>query len=146
MRFTLSTAATAATLLSLTSAAPTKRDTDAAANGYGANFKFPLANGFPSPGPKALANVETLAGGPLPAATPPNPGATGALDLMVIATNELTETAFFTELLYNVTHEVDGYKVDNKAYVMSSIQAIKNVSYLHAHTPVLQPELLLTLH
>lgn len=129
-------ALTAAAILALTSAVPTRnaqRDTAVVdttpPNGYGANFKFPLANGFPSPKQKAIDTIAKLAGGSLPnGPAPPNPGATGALDLMVIATNELTEVAFFTELLHNVTSGVDGYTgIDNKEYVIKSLQAIKNV-------------------
>lgn len=100
-------------------------------NGYGADFKFPLANGFPNPSQSAISKIESLAGGTLPnGAAPSSPGSAGILDFQVIATNELFEVAYFTELLYNVTNGVEGYGTGSlsKSYVEKSLMAIKNVS------------------
>lgn len=104
-------------------------------NGFGADFSFPLANGFPNPSANAIKSIEKQAGGTLPnGAAPPAPGADLLADFQVIAANEIFEVAYFTELLHNVSNNVAGYKVAESSYdyVVKSLSAIKAQEELHA--------------
>lgn len=92
---------------------------------------FPLADGFPSPTPAQLAEIETLAGGtlpngPLPTALKPD----GVAALQLIALNEIFEVAYFTELLNNITTKVPGYELTgyNSTYITQALTAIVNAS------------------
>lgn len=82
-------------------AAPAVQVPDTPPNGFGSNFKFPLNNGFPNPSPKAIQKLQVQAGGTLPNTPQKDFGKAGALDFQVVATNEIFEVAFFTELLHN---------------------------------------------
>jgi len=98
---------------------------------------FPLRDGFPNPSPAQLAVIEKAAGGTLPnGPTPPNPNsAAAALDLQVIAFNEIFEVAYFTQLLHNVTTGVHGYKVSDrwgKAYIVKLLTEVIAQEKLHA--------------
>lgn len=105
----------------------------AAANVAATPFKFPTSDGFPNPSPKQLAHIEqdaqgSLPNGPLPTAVK----ADGVTTLQLLATNELFEVAYFTELLNNVTHEIAGYGPSvyapiSKQYVVDTFTAIVNV-------------------
>jgi hypothetical protein len=99
-------------------------------------FAFPLSNGFPNLSPEALRAVEVQAQG-----TEPNGAApTGLSDddltsFRLIAFNELFEVAFFTDLLYNVTNHVDGFRVEDRREretVIRAITAIQAQEELHA--------------
>ncbi|KAI9726785.1 MAG: hypothetical protein M1828_000641 [Chrysothrix sp. TS-e1954] len=82
-----------------------------------APFSFPLSDGFPNPSKASQAKIATVAGGSLPDAPPPPSLNQSSLDaLKLIAFNEIFEVAFFTELLYNVTHEVSGYEIPAGGY------------------------------
>ncbi|KAG8673532.1 hypothetical protein FPOAC2_06977 [Fusarium poae] len=77
------------------------------------SYRIPSSNGFPNPDADQLNAINLQAGGKLPGAPLPTSlgdGSTTAFQL--IAFNELFETAYFSSLLYNVTHEVEGFKVD----------------------------------
>lgn len=94
-----------------------------------APFKYPLENGFPNLNATALEEVYKLAGGtlpngPLPSTLKPD----GVQTLQLLAVNELFETAYFTELLKNVTDGVEGYDVADKDYTIRTLTAIVNVS------------------
>ncbi|KAL8992954.1 MAG: hypothetical protein Q9169_006714 [Polycauliona sp. 2 TL-2023] len=105
---------------------------------------FPLPDGFPSPSPAQLLEIERLAGGRLPT----NPLPTGLskdeiTTLKLLAHNELYEVAFFTELLTNLTTHVAGYGPQDLApypggapleptLLYKTIESIKNQEELHA--------------
>jgi hypothetical protein len=99
-----------------------------------APFSYPLANGFPNPSPQTVTTIETAAHGSLPNGPPP-PSLTPdtLISLRLIAFNELTEVAFFTELVANITNEVDGYTnigdIDN---ILAALNAIVAQEELHA--------------
>lgn len=98
---------------------------------------FPLANGFPNPSPASLSAIEKAAGGTLPnGPTPPNPhSAAAALDLQVIAFNEIFEVAYFTELLHNVTTGVPGYEAPTRwsdEYIIKVLTEVIAQEELHA--------------
>ncbi|GAB7342851.1 hypothetical protein MBLNU457_g0976t1 [Dothideomycetes sp. NU457] len=116
---------------------PTAVETD------GVNFEYPLSNGFPA-AVQDLVSIEQVAGGTLPNATPsplssPN-GVLGVADqtlavLRLIAFNELSEVAFFTELLTNITNNVPGYDLGfgfDRDYILASLKAIQAQEQLHA--------------
>jgi hypothetical protein len=97
-------------------------------------FKFPLDNGFPNLSNQALRNVEEAAHGTLP---------NGALSttlnsttvFQLIAFNELFEVAFFTDLIYNITHHVPGYSIQSQVlynYVVETLTAVQAQEELHA--------------
>ena len=92
---------------------------------------FPLPDGFPSPSPAQLAEIETLAGGSLPNGPLPTvlqPGAVTALQL--IALNEIFEVAYFTDLVSNITANVTGYELEgyNRTFVLEALTAVANVT------------------
>ena len=102
---------------------------------------FPLPDGFPTPDPAQLAEIETLAqgtlpNGPLPSSLKP----TGVATLKLIALNEIFEVAYFTSLLSNVTNNVTGYDAAALApldytYVVDTLTAVVNVSPFPALIP-----------
>lgn len=96
-------------------------------------YKIPSADGFPNPSAAQLSIIEKQAGGTLPnGALPKTLRPEGIVTLYLIATNELFEVAFFSDLLYNITNNVHGYKkhdihpLDRK-YVIASIERIIEV-------------------
>ncbi|MCJ1381873.1 hypothetical protein MMC17_004985 [Xylographa soralifera] len=96
---------------------------------------FPLQDGFPSPSPAQLKEIETLAGGSLPNGPLPTtlqPGAVTALQL--IALNEIFEVAYFTDLVSNITTNVTGYDLAgyNRTFVIEALTAVANQEKLHA--------------
>ena len=96
-------------------------------------FTYPLSNGFPTY--EDVTDIEKIAGGSLSNA----PGPASVQDstlaaLRLIAFNELSEVAFFTELLQNITNEVPGYESLNgfsKDYLVSIFEAIQAQEELH---------------
>ncbi|KIX98443.1 uncharacterized protein Z520_05744 [Fonsecaea multimorphosa CBS 102226] len=102
-------------------------------------FSFPLSNGFPNiQNPSSqLTAIEAQAHGLLPNGPPPPtaPAADDLTSLRLIAFNELWEVAFFTELLFNVTHNVQGYQFQDesqKQTVIDAITAVQAQEELHA--------------
>jgi len=103
-----------------------------------APFSFannPLGNSFPNPSADQLIAIEKQAHGSLPNGGPP---ATITEDtktsLRLIAFNELMEVAFFTELLSNITNNVDGYHIHNREterYIIKALTAIQAQEELH---------------
>lgn len=93
---------------------------------------FSLSNGFPKPDPSALASIQKQAGGSLPnTPLPTDLKADAVQTLQVIATNEIFEVAYFSSLLKNVTHNVQGYTEfggQSREYVIESLKAIRAVS------------------
>lgn len=99
---------------------------------------FPLSNGFPNianPSPQLTA-IEIAAHGTLPNAPPPasvTPDTLTSLEL--IAFNELFEVAFFTDLIYNITHNVPGYSIGGNGvqqFVVNALTAVQAQEELHA--------------
>ena len=93
---------------------------------------FPLPDGFPNPTPAQIKKIEQGAGGTLPnGPLPPNPNSPqAALDLQVVAFNEIFEVAYFTQLLHNVTNNVHGYEVPTKwgkDYVVKLLKEVIDV-------------------
>ena len=101
-----------------------------------APFTFPLPDGFPTPSPSQLAEIETLAQGTLPnGPLPTSLKSTGVTTLQLIALNEIFEVAFFSSLLSNVTNNVTGYDAASIApldytYTIDTLTAVVNVSCL----------------
>ncbi|KAF1345354.1 hypothetical protein BDV97DRAFT_320739 [Delphinella strobiligena] len=99
-----------------------------------APFSFPLADGFPDLNSTALQAVYKLAGGTLPnGALPTSIKASGVQTLQIIAANELFETAFFTELLSNITSGVAGYEDGNTDYIKDTLAAVIAQEQVHAY-------------
>ncbi len=89
---------------------------------------FPLSNGFPTPSPDQLQSIQQGAHGTLPnAPPPPNISDTAIAVLTVIAFNEIFEVAYFTDLIANITNDVDGYSIKNKDEVLLNLNVIVNV-------------------
>ena len=75
-------------------------------------FSFPLSNGFPNiPNPSTqLTQIEDQGHGTIPNQPPPSSVKSDTItSLQLIAFNEISEVAFFTELLENVTNNAPGY-------------------------------------
>lgn len=102
---------------------------------YGDN---PLNNGFPNitPGSQEQLNIETQAHGTLPNGPPPAPPKNDSLtSLQLIAFNEIFEVAFFTELVANITNNVDGYHIYHpgaRDYIVKALTAVQAQEELHA--------------
>lgn len=103
-------------------------------------FKFPLQNGFPNvTNPSSTLNViEAQAHGTLPNAPPP-PAINSAntfTSLRLIAFNEITEVAFFTELIDNITSNVPGYEINDseggRDFILETLTAVQAQEELHA--------------
>lgn len=99
--------------------------------------KFPLSNGFPNvTNPSAaLTAIEVAAHGSLSNA----PGAMGIsadtiTSLQLIAFNELSEVAFFTQLLTNITTSAPGFEIEDaasKAFIIKTLTAVQAQEELH---------------
>lgn len=103
--------------------------------------RFPLPDGFPTPNPDQLAEIQRLAGGTLPnQPLPTNLSQDAIATLKLLAHNELYEVAFFAELLTNITTAAPGYGANDTApldrlLLVRQIEAIKNVSIHHPSSP-----------
>ncbi|KAL8835188.1 MAG: hypothetical protein Q9170_003434 [Blastenia crenularia] len=101
-------------------------------------FKFPTPDGFPNPSPAQLAQIERGAGGTLATSFAPTSLKSGAITaLNLLANNEFSEVAFFTELRDNLTNNVPGYDARataplDRAQLIKAISAIVNQEELHA--------------
>ncbi|KAL8690721.1 MAG: hypothetical protein Q9218_003903 [Villophora microphyllina] len=109
-----------------------------AAGALSAPVSDPTADGFPNPGPAQLLAIQKKAGGYLPNGPLPTTLSDSAItSLQLIATNELFEVAFFSDLLSNITTNTPGYQLEdiaplNRTYVIMSLNAIVNQEKLHA--------------
>ena len=125
MRFFLSAFALMSLVSSLT-AAPTARAPDTGEE---------LPDGLPYPSPSELNVIEQNAHGTLPnGAPPPVISNRGILNLKLIAFNELFEVAFFSELITNITENVDGYRFtddDDRTQTLSWLKVILAVSLVN---------------
>jgi len=99
---------------------------------------FPLSNGFPNiTNPSSqLTAIELAAMGTLSNAPPPATVSADTLtSLEFVAFNELTEVAFFTELLFNITNNVPGYSIAGdgvEQFVVNALVAVQAQEELHA--------------
>ena len=99
----------------------------------------PLGNGFPNigAGSSQQLDIEKQAHGSLPNAPPPpaSPQPDSLTSLRLIAFNELSEVAFFTELLYNITNYVEGYEIHHQGardFIVRALTAVQAQEELHA--------------
>jgi hypothetical protein len=92
---------------------------------------YPLADGFPNPSASELLSIEAKAGGTLGNGPPPaSLSAVSATNLRLIAFNEIFETAFFTDLLYNITTHQKGYTsfgAFSREFVVDALVGVINV-------------------
>lgn len=98
-------------------------------------FSFPLPNGFPTLSDAAKQEVNILAQGTEPNGGAPTLTADDLTSFQLIAFNELFEVAFFTDLLYNVTNNVQGFSFQDQAQrqkVISALVAVQAQEELHA--------------
>jgi len=99
--------------------------------------KFPLSNNFPNiTNPSSqLTAIEDAAHGSLSNGSPPPKIMPDSLtSLQLIAFNELSEVAFFTELLVNITSNVPGFQIkDNKTrdVIIKTLTAVQAQEELH---------------
>ncbi len=102
---------------------------------FGSNTKgISTQDGFPNPSQAQIAVIQKDAKGTLSNAPPPGKVSdTGITSLKLIALNELSEVAFFSELLYNVTNKVTGYDLGTYAtpFVQDMLTAIIAQEKLH---------------
>ena len=100
-------------------------------------FKFPLANGFPEikGDSQAVKDLEQEAHGTLSnAGPPPPPHADSLTSLVIVAINEQFEAAFFSQLIYNITHNATGYQwgdVPDRDNTLASLKTILAQEELH---------------
>ncbi|KAI9158470.1 late sexual development protein [Paramyrothecium foliicola] len=79
------------------------------------SFGIPSANGFPAPDEQQALSIANQAGGRTPNSPLPNTlPADSATAFQLITANELFETAFFSNLLNNITTGVQGYEGDDQ--------------------------------
>ncbi|KAK5058876.1 hypothetical protein LTR84_011140 [Exophiala bonariae] len=102
------------------------------------NDQLPLSNGFPNIAnpSKQLDDINEAAHGTLPNGPPPPaaPAADDILSLRFIAFNELFEVFFFSELLQNITNNVDGFTFEDsheRQIVIDAITAVQAQEELH---------------
>lgn len=95
-----------------------------------------LPDGFPTPSPSQLNQIEANAHGTLPnGPPPPTISNMGIVNLQLIAFNELFEVAFFHELFTNITDNVPGYQFsdeEERNVTLRNLKAILAVSLLPA--------------
>ena len=96
-----------------------------------------LPDGYPSPSPQQLAEIEKKAGGSLPGGSLPTELAPAAVTtLQLIELNEAFEVAYFTSLLHNITTNAPGYTAPfpyfDRSYIIDAITAVQNQEQLHA--------------
>ncbi|TVY46559.1 hypothetical protein LOCC1_G005761 [Lachnellula occidentalis] len=103
-----------------------------------APFSFaddPTGEGYPTPSPQQLMQIElqahgSLPNGPSPASVKPDT----VTSLQLIAFNEIFETAFFSSAIQNITNNVEGYVIPNGTYrdaVLEGLVAIRAQEELH---------------
>ncbi|KZP01797.1 LsdA family protein [Calocera viscosa TUFC12733] len=136
----LSAATIAVAALGVSAAPSTPRwysapdSTDASSSGSNGS-PFPFADGFPTPSPQQLQQIEIDAHGTLSNATPPaNISAQGLVNLRLIDFGERIEAVFFEELFFNVTTGVPGYELPSWVdydYFVNFLNVTQHVEELH---------------
>ncbi|KAF2839110.1 putative sexual development protein [Patellaria atrata CBS 101060] len=96
--------------------------------------RFSLDNGFPTPSPEAVKQIQREALGTLSNAKPPGSvSAEGLTNLKLVCFNEIWETFYFDELIKNITNNVPGYdNVPNRDFVLETLEHVKAQEQLHA--------------
>lgn len=96
---------------------------------------FQFGSGFPNATATNVTKIEAAAHGSLPNGGPPkNISSTTLTSLQLVAFNELSEVAFFTELLNNITTNADGFSLSDgpsKELAIKTITAVKAQEELH---------------
>ncbi|KAL1594309.1 hypothetical protein SLS60_010066 [Paraconiothyrium brasiliense] len=103
--------------------------------GHGDNgFSPSLPDGFPNPSQDQINDIEDRAHGTLPnAPLPTGLSDDGITNFKLIAFNEIFEVAYFSELVQNITNNVEGYQFgDDKDEVLENLNVILAVEELHA--------------
>ena len=107
---------------------------------FGSNAKgIATKDGFPNSSPAQIAVIQKDAKGTLSNAPPPEKVSDqGITNLKLVALNELSEVAFFSELLDNVTTKVSGYDLGAYATpfmtdMLTSIIAQEKLHLLNAN-------------
>src|SRR4051812_25487999 len=111
MRF--ATPALATALIGLAAAAP---------------FNISSKYGFPNPNATQLVPIQEKADGTLSNAPPPaklNPASVPVFQ--VIAFNEEFEVAFFESLIQNITHNVEGFRLESRQDKRELLDVLKTV-------------------
>ena len=96
-----------------------------------------LPDGYPSPSPEQLAQIEKEAGGSLPGGSLPTKLTPAAVTtLQLIELNEAFEVAYFGSLLHNITTCAPGYTLPapqyDRDYLIHVINAVQKQEELHA--------------
>ena len=117
---------------------PTGGTSSGTGAGQSGDVTFPLANGFPDiQNPSEQLNaINQAARGTLSNAPPPAkaPGPETITSLKLIAFNEIFEVFYFTELLNNVTNNVEGYRFQDqnlRRTVIEALTAVQAQEQLH---------------
>lgn len=120
---------TSTTIVSAATSFPTEVSPD------GNKFRYPLSNDFPTPSADQLKATNSAAQGTLSNNTPPaNISSNGLTNLQFVAFNELFEVAFFTDLLKNVTNNVEGYtdfQGYEREYIIDALITVQAQEQLH---------------
>lgn len=97
-------------------------------------FSFPLPNGFPNLTVQALMATSLQAHGIEPNGSPPTLQQDDLTSFQVLAFNELFEVAFFTDLLFNITNNVQGFQVEDsrvRQQLLNALIAVQAQEELH---------------
>jgi hypothetical protein len=108
-------------------------------NGPQSPVVFPLSNGFPNINNNlgALAALSTQAHGSLPNAPPPALHAADVTSFQVIQLAEIFEVYYFTQLLLNISNNIDGFQPATPALRQQMIEtfiAVQGQEQWHALT------------
>jgi hypothetical protein len=118
-------------LTALAAASPLRRSTN---NNLVDEFKN--VDGFPTPSAQQLLNINQQAHGTLSNGSPPPTISNDTIiSLQVIAGQEFFESAYFQQLLTNVTNGVDGFYIENweaRELTVSTLEAVVAQEQLHA--------------
>ncbi|KAI9374134.1 hypothetical protein BJX61DRAFT_338976 [Aspergillus egyptiacus] len=97
---------------------------------------LPLPDGLPNPSPEQLQKIEHRAHGSMPGLPlPANVSAPGVAGLQMMAFDGFQAVAFFNELLWNITHSIEGYAVRNaveREFAIRSLETILAQREIHA--------------
>lgn len=120
-------------LMALSTAAPSA---DRRSVNNNVNDEFESIDGFPNPSDQQLADIEQQAHGTLSNSTPPaSVSSDTILSLQVIAGQEQFESAFFEQLLTNVTNSEPGFEIDDANERKVAINALTAIVAVSAEYP-----------
>ncbi|KAK3372724.1 hypothetical protein B0H63DRAFT_503733 [Podospora didyma] len=91
------------------------------------------ALGFPNPNTTQLVTIQEKADGTLPSAPPlPQFNPASVPVFQVIAFNEEFEVAFFQSLIHNITHDVEGFRLESRQDKRELLDVLESQEELHA--------------